>query len=1117
MATKRGNNTDDTLIGTAVGDALHGEGGNDRLYGLAGWDMAFGGQGKDRLFGGAGNDKLYGQGSADELYGELDHDLLMGGDGNDRLYGQHGNDRLFGERHNDVLNGGDGNDHLHGQHGNDQLYGGRHNDVLKGGDGSDQLHGQHGKDQLYGGAHNDLLNGGDGKDSLYGQHGNDQLFGERHNDILKGGNGDDRLYGQHGNDRLYGAADDDFLKGGDGKDQLYGQNGDDRIFGGDDNDVLKGGNGNDRLYGDDGDDELTGQRGDDELYGGGENDLLKGGDGDDHLYGQDGDDRLYGAGGNDYLDGGDGLADELYGGDGDDTLIIRIGATIFADGGAGLDTLLLGHIGPEITLHPTPIAPASSAGGVLELSGGVEVTSLVAGGATSSFSFALPDDSSAGSITIGTGQGGGEVEVTSVAVEEPPLVTIDADWGGDIVIRPAPIAVEATLWSIETIDLTGGGLNRLQLSDVDAFLLPQDNYLLRITGDVGDRVDAGTGWVHAPATFSELSSGTVYRKGGAYLEIADGLVFENAPPSPDGTVIVAGVFGNGAAQIDLAFEDPLITRVSGDFPELFYGFNSLALGALDGDGRADIVWSNGHSYSADGVETAYLLPGAALEPGTRLGAADVFAESGHTLVHESANALVGITVTVIGDENGDGFDDYLVTGKPVDPVDGAPLEGAHVPQDTVLVRGSENLGDVLRLPSETDGVNGVRITGPALPAYDFSTVVSAVGDVNGDGYDDFAVASQLVNFDTGWSYGGQTMVVYGGLEDPSTLLSPGFLPGFTLTGAYPGAQVGSTLAAAGDFDGDGYDDFLVGVAGTTISYFDPDPGAAFLIYGQPQGVDRALNPDQFVDSHITVFQGRDDLDRTGAAVAGIGDFDGDGFDDIAIAAPTANPHGESSNDTGEITIVYGRAERTGWTEELDALGDNGLRIHGVSSGDFFGANVTHAGDFNGDGYDDLLVTAPGTSSGAAPNDAGSVYVVFGGDRISGTRSIDGFGEHEAIQIYSSDLALWLDFANVVGGEDVNGDGYDDIVIAAPYLPSEQDYGGQMHVIFGRGDVSIIDDTPVPAVDYEGTDAADTFVGTAADEILIGGRGDDNLDGAGGNDVIIGAAGNDRIIYDAADT
>jgi hypothetical protein len=1121
MAKRRGDDSSQTLIGTSAADVLFGLGGNDRLHGFAGRDALYGGTGNDRIAGGAGNDRLYGHNGADTLLGERDHDMLRGGAGNDRLFGQHGNDQLFGEAHNDILRGGDGNDRLYGQNGNDQLYGDAHNDILKGGNGNDRLYGQHGNDQLYGDAHNDILRGGNGNDRLYGQHGNDQLYGDAHNDILRGGDGDDRLYGQNGNDQLFGDAHDDILRGGNGNDRLYGQNGNDRLFGDAHDDILRGGNGNDRLYGQNGNDQLYGDAHNDILQGGDGNDRLFGDAGDDYLAGGDGDDYLDGGAGNDYLDGGGGLADALYGGDGDDTLIIRNGATVFADGGAGLDTLLLGHLGPEITLHPTPIAPGFSAGGVLEMSGGVEVTSQLAGAATVSLGFAFPtpeDETSAGDLTVGIiGQDEQEDVAPVVIVEEPPLENIAAVPGGDIVIRPAPTAVEATLWSIETIDLSGGGLNRLQLSDVDAFLLPRDNYLLTITGDVGDRVDAGTGWVHAPGTFAELSSGTVYRKGGAYLEIADGLVFENAPPPADGTVIVPGDFGNGAAQIDLALEDPLITRISGDFPELFYGFNSLAVGNFDGDGRADIVWSNGYSYGADGIAQALVLPGAVLVPGTRVLAGELLDTAGHTIEYDGGIGLFGLTLAVIGDENGDGYDDFLVSGKPDFPPASPPPETTAVAHDTLLVRGSADLDDIVTLAGDADGTNGVRIAGPTLDLYDYSTVLTGIGDVNADGYEDFAVSSQFAELGNEYPYGGQTVVVYGGLDSADVTLGAGTLPGYTLSGAYPGEQIGTALAAAGDFDGDGYDDFLVGVAGYPVSYFDPDPGAAFLIYGQPQGADRELDPASFVDSHITVFHGRDDLDRTGAAVAGIGDFDGDGYDDLAISAPAADPYGEASNDTGEVTIVYGRATRTAWTEDLDDLGDGGLRIRGVSSGDLFGASVTSAGDFNGDGYDDLLITAPGTSSGAAPNDAGSAYIVFGGNRISGARSIDGFGENEAVQIYSSDTALLLGFANIVGGEDVNGDGYDDIVIAAPYGGLAQGLVGQLHVIFGRGDISGIDDTPVPVVDFEGTEIDDNFVGTAADEILIGGLGDDILDGAGGNDVIIGAAGDDRIIYDAADT
>lgn len=144
----RGNDLDNTIVGSA---------GDDRLYGLAGDDNLSGAAGADYIFGGTGDDYIVGSNGSDRLSGEAGNDTVIGGDDGDGIYGGLGNDLLYGNRGNDRIDGGSGNDRVDGDAGNDRLFGNTGNDTLYGDDGNDVLNGGRGNDVLYGGAGRDCF------------------------------------------------------------------------------------------------------------------------------------------------------------------------------------------------------------------------------------------------------------------------------------------------------------------------------------------------------------------------------------------------------------------------------------------------------------------------------------------------------------------------------------------------------------------------------------------------------------------------------------------------------------------------------------------------------------------------------------------------------------------------------------------------------------------------------------------------------------------------------------------------------------------------------------------------------------------------------------------------
>ena len=126
-----------------------------------------------------------------------------------------------------------------------------------------------------------------------------------------------------------------------------------------------------------------------------------------------------------------------------------------------------------------------------------------------------------------------------------------------------------------------------------------------------------------------------------------------------------------------------------------------------------------------------------------------------------------------------------------------------------------------------------------------------------------------------------------------------------------------------------------------------------------------------------VINGESERDYAGSSASGAGDINGDGIDDIVIGAFRADPNG---NFSGRSYVVFGTlANRPAAINLNDLDGINGFTVNGEAPGDYFGASVSSAGDFNGDGIDDIIIGAP--RSDANDIDSGSSYIVFGRKRI----------------------------------------------------------------------------------------------------------------------------------------
>ncbi len=375
--------------------------------------------------------------------------------------------------------------------------------------------------------------------------------------------------------------------------------------------------------------------------------------------------------------------------------------------------------------------------------------------------------------------------------------------------------------------------------------------------------------------------------------------------------------------------------------------------------------------------------------------------------------------------------------------------------------------------------------------------VAGAGDVNGDGYDDILIGAY--NDEDGGSFSGQTYLILGKgsgwvMDKDLSEASASFW------GEDANDQSGCCVAGAGDVNGDGYDDILIGAYGDDDG--GSDAGQTYLIFGKASGW--AMDTDLSLSS--ASFRGEDADDESGSSVAGAGDVNGDGFDDILIGAKGDEDGG--GTNVGQTYLILGKA--SGWSMDTDLSGSS-ASFWGEDSGDYSAYSVSGAGDVNGDGYDDILIGAEGDDD--MGTEAGQTYLILG--KASGwAMDTDLSASSASFRGESS-----FDFAgcSVDGAGDVNGDGYDDILIGAVQNDEGGSWAGQTYLVLGKASGWAMDTfLSGAAASFIGEDSNDQSGYSVAgagdvdqdgyDDFLIGGYGDeDGGSMAGQTYVILGHA------------
>jgi hypothetical protein len=465
-----------------------------------------------------------------------------------------------------------------------------------------------------------------------------------------------------------------------------------------------------------------------------------------------------------------------------------------------------------------------------------------------------------------------------------------------------------------------------------------------------------------------------------------------------------------------------------------------AAGDVNNDGYADAVVGNG---AASGHGAVRLFLG---------GTTGFLGVPAWTSVGEQLGSSFGSVVAGAGDLDGDGYTDVLVSAPDFD--------GAVTDQGRVYVFLGSASGLATTPILMVDGDQAYMRLGSSL---------AAAGDVDGDGFDDFLVGA--ANFDASFPEAGRVLLFRG---SPAGL-SP--LPAWSLEGSQEGELLGTSVAGAGDLDGDGFSDLVVGAPGYSGAV--PNEGAIRVYRGSTLGP--STSPE------VLITGGKSDS-QFGVALERAGDINGDGLGDFLVGAPRFPNNGELS---GRVFLYLGResglATRPAWIaqgfREVSAFGQslagggdlNGdgygdlmigaaqfeasllgvgqtlayaggagapsnepsVTIQEESAGSLIGASLCDAGDVNGDGFSDVLAGAF-THTGA---------YFEGGKALLFLGSVTGLQTSPTWSFEGSQTRMWFGRSTSSAG-DVNGDGFDDLIVGAPYFDNGQSDEGAVFVFAG---------------------------------------------------------------------
>ncbi|KAA6434140.1 T9SS type A sorting domain-containing protein [Dyadobacter flavalbus] len=399
-----------------------------------------------------------------------------------------------------------------------------------------------------------------------------------------------------------------------------------------------------------------------------------------------------------------------------------------------------------------------------------------------------------------------------------------------------------------------------------------------------------------------------------------------------------------------------------------------------------------------------------------------------------AEEWLGSVVTSAGDINGDGYSDVLACASKYD--------GGQVDEGTVLIYYGSSQGFIT-------GPNNLEMNQKEAR---FGSYASSAGDINKDGYSDIVIGASM--YDNGETNEGAVFVYLGSAQGINTWSWPANI----LECNQFDANMGSSVGLAGDVNGDGYSDILVG-----IPMFDKgqaNEGAVFIYHGSATGLNPT--PKLLEENQAGAIYGY--------RVNGAGDVNGDGYSDILVSA---REYDNGQTDEGAVFVYHGSA--------VGIASGAAKVLEGNQSYAYMGHSVASAGDINGDGYSDIIIGANMYDKGQA--NEGAVFIHYGADR--GIDAVPAF-------ILEKNQAE-AQFGNSVNSAgDVNDDGYSDVIVGALLYDNGQNNEGAAFVYHGSSAGLLA--TPVSTLESNQASAQfGNFVASAGD-----------VNGDGYSDVIVGA-------------
>jgi hypothetical protein len=399
--------------------------------------------------------------------------------------------------------------------------------------------------------------------------------------------------------------------------------------------------------------------------------------------------------------------------------------------------------------------------------------------------------------------------------------------------------------------------------------------------------------------------------------------------------------------------------------------------------------------------------------------------------------------------------------------------------------------------------------------------ISSVDDIDGDGLDEVLIGAPFADplgiVDAGAAYliYGRTIVESGGTIDLNDMFgqltrdssgaldTTGLNPndGLIIIGDSTDDRTGKALSSAGDVDGDGITDLLIGVywggdrTGVTNS------GEAHLIYGSQIAGRAAISIGDVTPDLGVVISGADDGDHLGTAVADLGDLNGDGYDDILLAAHLADPNG--INRAGESYFISGRAlVESGGSLDVAALTlDQGVVIEGWINQAESGLGLSAAGDVDGDGIMDLLIGGMAGAYRDAPQYLSHQAIVFGSALFGrvGNINLGQLSEGEGVVIVPAEGGDQTGF-DIADAGDIDGDGYDDILITASRGDTDTFDAGKTYLLWGSALRAT--GTTFDLADLTSDEGVEIWGASYAQRMGVGAQAVGDITGDGIDDIVI---------------